>query len=123
MPPVKEPNHIFEPNSLACGQAVIAMLTGVSVEKVIELSGTDRETDLKCMKRVLTELGVETETVRHQAETKEDLPEIALLSLETPRCWHWSLYFKGTFFDPEHGVLSDFPESARKYYWKIKEHI
>ena len=85
MPPVKEPNLIFEPNSLACGQAVIAMLTGVSVEKVIELCGTDRETDLKCMKRVLTELGVETETVRHQAETKEDLPEIALISLETPR--------------------------------------
>ena len=27
--------------------------------------------------------------------------------------------FKGKFLDPEHGVLDDFPQSERKYYWKI----
>ena len=42
-----------------------------------------------------------------------------LLSLETPRCWHWSLYADGTFYDPEHGILSDFPQSDRKFYWEI----
>ena len=39
---------------------------------------------------------------------------------ETPRCWHWSLYCEGTFYDPEHGVMEDFPQSARKYFWKLE---
>ena len=43
-----------------------------------------------------------------------------MLSLETPRCWHWSLYAEGTFYDPEHGVSDDFPEAGRKYYWEIR---
>ena len=42
-----------------------------------------------------------------------------MLSLETPRCWHWSLYCDGVFYDPEHGIMDDFPEAARKYYWEI----
>lgn len=33
--------------------------------------------------------------------------------------WHWSLYADGVFYDPEHGVLEDFQESARKYYWEV----
>ncbi|MBR1592596.1 MAG: type I pullulanase [Ruminococcus sp.] len=43
-----------------------------------------------------------------------------MLSIETPRCWHWSLYHDGIFYDPEHGVLDDFPVSGRKYFWEIK---
>ena len=50
---------------------------------------------------------------------KQDLPSVALLSLETPRCWHWSLYFDGIFYDPEHGVLEDYPLCNRKFYWEI----
>ena len=51
---------------------------------------------------------------------RAELPPICLLSLETPRCWHWSLFCGGTFYDPEHGVMQDFPDSARRYYWEIK---
>ena len=44
----------------------------------------------------------------------------ATLSLETPHCWYWSLYFDGIFYDPEYGVLEEFPPSVRRYYWEIK---
>ena len=111
--------YIKEPTDLQCGQAVLAMLTGKSVAEIIEECGTDRETTLNQMKRVLTGNGISFNPQKMQALSKEDLPPIALLSLETPRCWHWSLYFKGTFYDPEHGVMDDFPVSNRKFYWEI----
>ncbi len=121
MPLTKNVKYIHEPTDLQCGQAVLAMLGDVTVGEIIELVGTDRETDLKQMLSALNCLDIKYDPVRYEAKSKTDLPQIAVLSLETPRCWHWSLYFKGTFFDPEHGILDDFPISNRKYYWKITE--
>ncbi|MCQ2477965.1 MAG: hypothetical protein MJ091_01935 [Clostridia bacterium] len=118
---VSKVNHIFEPNPLACGQAVLAMISGKDVYEIIAIVGKETETDLKDMKSALSALSVKISNERKQAFCKDDLPNIALLSLETPKCWHWSLYFKGTFFDPEYGVIDDFPECARKYYWEIKD--
>lgn len=112
-------NYIHEPTPLQCGQAVLAMLCGINVCEVVKILNNEKETTLKEMVGFLTQNGFEVSKTRLQANDKTDLPEIALLSLETPRCWHWSLYYKGTFFDPEHGVMNDFPVCNRKYYWKI----
>lgn len=120
MPLVKEVNHIFEPNPLACGQAVIAMLSGVNVFDIINMAGTERETTLNDMKSLLKKLQINIAANRVQVIKKEQLPQIAVLSLETPKCWHWSLYFDGKFYDPEYGILDDFPPSYRRYYWEIK---
>ncbi len=114
-----EINYIHEPNDLQCGQAVLAMLTGVDINKIIEDCETERETKFADMKRVLLKYGFDLSVERHLADTVSDLPNIALLSLETPRCWHWSLYAFGVVYDPEHGVLNDFPISNRKYYWEV----
>lgn len=119
MPITENPIYIHEPTDLQCGQAVIAMLSGKTVEEIIELTGTERETDLKQMFSALDYYGIKYCRERKMAQKKGDLPPIALLSLETPRCWHWSLYFKGKFLDPEHGILDDFPHANRKYYWEI----
>lgn len=111
--------YIHEPTDLQCGQAVLAMLTETSCESVCEYLGNDRETVLSEMKQYLAEHRIKMLPQRKQAFSKADLPKCALLSLETPRCWHWSLYYDGVFYDPEHGVLSDFPEASRKFYWEI----
>lgn len=121
MPLTKKPEYIHEPNDLQCGQAVLAMLSDRTVEEIINLCGTERETNLKQMLTALDELNISYGNMRVQVDNKGDLPPICILSLETPRCWHWSLYFKGVFYDPEHGVSDDFPASRRKYYWEIKE--
>ncbi len=123
MPITNSIKHIFEPTDLQCGQAVIAMLTGKSVEEVIEVVGTERETTLNQMFNALDFYGISYSKERIFEDKKQNLPNICLLSLETPRCWHWSLYFFGKFYDPEHGVLDDFPVSNRKYYWKIEENL
>lgn len=112
--------HIFEPNPLACGQAVLAMLTGNDVQKVIEEVGTERETTLLQMRNFLESKGISMDKCRKPVSDKNELPQFAVLSLETPKCWHWSLYADGRFYDPEYGVLEDFPPSARRYYWEVK---
>lgn len=111
--------YIHEPTDLQCGQAVLAMLLGTDVRSICEYLGNERETTLNEMKRVLTHNGVQFSAQRRQARDKKELPFCALLSLETPRCWHWSLYYDGVFYDPEHGVMEDFPLSDRKFYWEI----
>lgn len=121
MPLKKRIQHIYEPNPLACGQAVLAMLSGDSVESVISLVGTERETKLSDMFAALDYYGIKYDKTRKQAFEVSDLPSVCILSLETPKCWHWSLYRDGIFYDPEYGVLSDFPPSARRYYFEIKE--
>lgn len=118
---VEKVNHIFEPNPLACGQAVVAMLSGIDVFKIIDMAGTERETTLNDMKRLLKMLDINLCENRVQITEKEQLPQYALLSLETPKCWHWSLFFDGKFYDPEYGVLERFPPSNRRYYWEIKK--
>ncbi len=115
-----EIKYIHEPNDLECGQAVLAMLTGIDVKLVANELNNDRETNLKEMKGFLRAHGIWISDERKQAESKSDLSRICILSLETPRCWHWSLYYNGTFYDPEHGVMNDFPVCKRKYYWEIK---
>lgn len=119
MPLVKKVEYIKEPTDLQCGQAVLAMLSGTSVDEIIKLCGTERETNLAQMLSTLDSLGIAYSTKRTAVERKEALPRVCILSLETPRCWHWSLYFDGVFYDPEHGISGDFPVAARKYYWEI----
>lgn len=120
MPLTTNPTYIHEPTPLQCGQAVLAMLSDKTVDEIIEIVNTERETTLKQMFSALSVCDISFCKERKQISKKEELPEIAILSLETPHCWHWSLYFKGTFLDPEYGILSDFPPSNRRYYWKIE---
>ena len=42
--------YIHEPTELQCGQAVLAMVTGLTVEQVCRELGNDRETNLRDMK-------------------------------------------------------------------------
>lgn len=121
MPLSQNIKHIFEPTSLSCGQAVIAMAIGTDINRVISLCGGTKETDLKKMKEVFNILGVAVGEKRNQISIKSQLPDFALLSLETPKCWHWSLYVKGVFYDPEHSIMTDFPQSKRRYFWELTD--
>ena len=112
--------YIPEPTDLQCGQAVLAMVTALSPEQVAGELGNDRETNLKEMKSFLRAHGVQVSDERTPVADKGELPPCCLLSLEKPRCWHWSLYCDVVFYDPEHGVSDDFPVSERKYYWELR---
>ena len=111
--------YVHEPTDLQCGQAVLAMITGTNVREVCRELDNERETTLAEMKKYLSAHSFTLSASRLEAHERAELPPLCVLSLETPRCWHWSLYAYGTFYDPEHGVMSDFPECKRKYYWEV----
>jgi hypothetical protein len=111
--------YVHEPTDLQCGQAVLAMLTGRTTEEICAELGNARETTLKEIREYLNAYGFRISEKRIPVADRTELPGLCLLSLETPRCWHWSLYRKGVFYDPEHGVSDDFPAASRKYYWEI----
>ena len=112
--------YIHEPTDLQCGQAVVAMVTGRNISDIIRLLNNDKETTLREMKNIFRYYGFEISDKKTSVSDKSELPDLCMLSLETPRCWHWSLYHGGKFYDPEHGILDDFPVSDRKYFWEIK---
>lgn len=112
--------YIREPTDLQCGQAVLAMISGIPIDQVIAELHNERETNLKEMKTFLRLHGMWISDERVQITETRELPALCLLSLETPRCWHWSLYCESIIYDPEHGILDDFPESGRRYCWEIK---
>ncbi len=116
----KQIAYVHEPTDLQCGQAVLAMITGLTAEEVARELENDRETNLREMKSFLRSHGAWMSDERVQIMSREALPPLCILSLETPRCWHWSLYCEGVFYDPEHGVSDDFPECARKYCWEVR---
>lgn len=95
------------------------MLSDKTVDEIIDIVGTKRETKLCDMFKALDLCGIKYSSQRVEVDNKEQLPSVCFLSLETPRCWHWSLYFHGRFYDPEHGESDDFPKAYRKYYWQI----
>ena len=121
MPLAKQINHCYEPTSLSCGQTVLAMLLGIPPKSVCDKLNKTNEITLKEIFAVLEENGVKIINQKRVATQKEQLPKIALLSLKTPFCWHWSLYCNGKFLDPEYGVLDDFPPSDKCFFWEIKE--
>ena len=45
----KAPKYIKEPDSLQCGQAVLAMLTDKTVDEIIKLTSVTKETKLRDM--------------------------------------------------------------------------
>ena len=111
--------YIHEPTDLQCGQSVLAMVLGKTAEEIADYLSNDRETTLAEMKRTFTEHGIKISDKRIAVQYKQELPPLCLRSLETPRCCHWSLYCDGTFYDPEHGVMNDFPVCNRKYCWEL----
>jgi hypothetical protein len=120
---MNEITYIPEPDDLQCGQAVLAMLCHTTTDEICRILDNSRETTLKEMKLILDKFNFSYSNEKKEVFNKEELPEICILSLETPRCWHWSLYYKGVFYDPEHGVMNDFPIAKRKYYWEVKQII
>ena len=83
--------YIHEPTDLQCGQAVLAMVLGKTVDEIVTFLQNDRETTLAEMKKTFREHGVHISDERIAVQKKEQLPPLCLLSLKrhvagTGRC-------------------------------------
>jgi RimJ/RimL family protein N-acetyltransferase len=112
--------YIKQPTEYLCGQAVIAMLANVSVDEAIEVVDTDRGTPVDAIDYALTWYGIKHGKKRIKYTPGTVLPDICVLSIKLPEYGHWSLYYKGTFYDPEFGKIKELPKNAKLVsYWEI----
>ena len=113
--------YIEQPTEYLCGQAVIAMLAGVSVDEVISVMQNDKGTSTQELRNALKWYGLKTATnarLKYAEDTK--LPDCCILSIMLPDYGHWSLFYKGKYYDPEFGVSDKLPEHAKlRYYWEV----
>ena len=111
--------YIKQPTEHLCGQAVIAMLADVSVDEVISVMKNDKGTDTPLMREALKYYGLKTaKRLRYTEDTI--LPECCILSLSLPGYGHWSLYYRGKYYDPEFGLSEKLPDKAKlNYYWEV----
>lgn len=113
--------YVREPTGYLCGQSVIAMLAAVPVDEAIKVMGTDKGTSTAAVGDALDYYGFKHAKTRKKYTPDTVLPDICILGLQLPGYGHWSLYYKGTYFDPEFGVSDRLPEKAKLvYYWEIK---
>ncbi len=114
--------YIKQPTEYLCGQAVIAMLANVTVDEVIGVMQNDKGTATSEIRDALKWYGLKTATKARQKYTEQTvLPQCCILSVKMPDYGHWSLYYKGKFYDPEFGVLDKLHEQAKlRYYWEIE---
>ncbi|MCL2300697.1 MAG: hypothetical protein FWC27_11210 [Firmicutes bacterium] len=115
--------YIQQPTAYLCGQSVIAMLAGVPVEEVIGVMQNDRGTDIPEMHDALSWYGFRTTTKERKKYRRflgGKLPDCCVLSVRLPAYGHWSLYYKGKYYDPELGVLDELPPQAKLVsYWEV----
>lgn len=113
--------YIEQPTEYLCGQSVVAMLAGVSVDEVIDIMQTGQGTSTPEIRDALKWYGLKTATKARSKYTEETkLPECCILSVLLPGYGHWSLYYKGKYYDPEFGMLDKLPEQAKlRYYWEV----
>lgn len=113
-------SYIQQPTGYLCGQSVIAMLANVSVDEVIAVMETDKGTSIDTIDYALDYYGIKHTKTRTRVKEDTVLPDICILSLKLPGYGHWSLYYKGTYYDPEFGILNELPQDTRlNHYWKI----
>ena len=73
-----EIRYIHEPTDLQCGQAVLAMLTGLSVQQVTGELRNEHETNLREMKAFLRGHGFRIADDRVPVREKGELPPCAV---------------------------------------------
>lgn len=114
-------NYVEQPTGYLCGQAVIAMLADVSMNEVISVMQTDKGTSMSELRDALIWYGIKTATKARTKYTEGmELPECCILSVKLPGYGHWSLYYKGKFYDPEFGLVDKLPEQAKlNHFWKV----
>ncbi|GHU81778.1 hypothetical protein AGMMS50284_2680 [Clostridia bacterium] len=109
-----------------CGSAVIAMLTGVSLEKIIEQMKDMGDVTKAVLKKVLDSYGICYAPKSMRFNPNIPLPDICVIRMRVYdnngkfACGHWGLYFKGTFYDPDWGMCDICPPQCKIFQvWEI----
>ena len=98
---------IMQPTSTTCGQVCIAMITGKSIEEVIQTMRTDGSTSIGQLIETLDFYKINHAERNTRIPKKNPVPyKYSILTVHTSAGYtHWTLLFDGKYYDPEFGLV------------------
>ena len=108
-----------------CGHSVVAMLTGVSLDEVVEVSKKltpNEPATKKVLKKWLDYYGIKYAPKSTRFDESVSLPDICILRLMYvgTKIGHWNLFYKGKYYDPDYGVHDVCPSIMKPFQvWEI----
>lgn len=119
---IKEPQLVLQTNTKNCGQACIAMLSGKDIQYVSNLMSSNHETSIGQLINALDLLHIKhAEKNKRISLSNSVIPDIAILTVHLPSYTHWVLYYKGKYYDPEFGVMSNYDKGKITSYLECFE--
>ncbi len=113
-----------------CGQACIAMLTGVPFKEIIELMKDMGRVSKQVLKKALDYYGIQYAPKSFRYDPNVPLPELCInrmiiadndgiFKFKSDR-GHWGLYYKGKYYDPDWGICNNCPPQLKIFQvWEI----
>lgn len=106
---IKKPVLVMQSTSGNCGQACIAMLTGIGIDDVCKMMGTSGGTTIGQIIDALKQYNVRhAEKNIRLSKINSRIPDIAILTVHFPEYTHWVLHYKGIYYDPEFGEMKEY---------------
>jgi hypothetical protein len=112
-----------------CGQAVISMLTDAPFDEIIELMQNMGRVTKAVLKKVLDVYGISYAPKSTAFDSNLPLPDICIIRMliadntitsDVGKFGHWSLYFKGKYYDPDWGICDKCPPQLKIFQvWEI----
>lgn len=111
--------HIRQPSgSNLCGQASVAMIAGITLEKSIAVFGKRSCTTTKDVIRALRALGISCGNGLVRLKKGEQKSSVCMVVLHfegAPRSHgHWSVFYDGIYYDPASGVGDTYSKEVRE---------
>jgi hypothetical protein len=110
-----------------CGQSVIAMLAGVSLDEVVKLM-EGIPSSKAGLKHALDFYGIKYAQKSTHYDPNVPLPEISILRFyildENGKAHtgfgHWGLYYMGKYYDPDWGICDEYLKRLRLFQvWEV----
>jgi hypothetical protein len=94
-----------------CGQACVAMVSGISLSESISAFGHKNRTNYKSLINALLELGVYSETEWTEIKPREsyELTRVCIIRIvkARKRSGHFIVHHEGRFYDPSRGAFEN----------------
>ncbi len=119
---------VYQPKgSVLCGQACVAMISGVPLKTAIDVIGHICTTHTNELISALRRLNVQCDSKLRRPSAQKPFPPFAILKISFPgkRNWHWVVRWNGKIYDPDpdlnfaqnaYGIASSFLEVYPETY-------
>ncbi len=113
---------IKQPNDGLCGQAVVAMLAGVTIQEVMDvMECREWQGTMGRMISALNYYGIDHSEIIYYTERPDGkIPECCIIMEKMGRFSHYLIHYKGKYFDPTLGLLDDYDKAKLLGYLEIR---